>query len=114
MMDSGILEIFSVSNAAPRGHHPVSLALSKGREYYENRVVGATRFYSARQANVNVELVARIWRREDVSTQDIARIVGERGFFKIRQVQQTLDDDGLPVTDLSLERTVEKYDARRA
>lgn len=63
---------------------------------------------------MNVELVARIWRNEDISTQDIAQIEGESGFYKIQQVQHVLDDDQMPVTDLSLERTIEKYDAQRS
>lgn len=114
MMDSGILDLFAVQNAGERGAHPVRLAVQKASEYFERRIVGLNRYYAARQANVNVELVARIWRNEDISTQDIARIRGESGTYKIVQVQHTFDDDQMPVTDLSLERTVEKYDTQRS
>ena len=107
MMDSGVLLVFTVDNAGTRGSYPVKSATQKAREYFERRV-------AARQANVNVELVARIWRNEDISTQDIAQIEGESGFYKIQQVQHVLDDDQMPVTDLSLERTIEKYDAQRS
>lgn len=114
MMDSGVLLVFTVDNAGTRGSYPVKSATQKAREYFECRVVGLNRYYAARQANVNVELVARIWRNEDISTQDIAQIEGESGFYKIQQVQHVLDDDQMPVTDLSLERTIEKYDAQRS
>lgn len=111
-MDSGILDLYAVKNVGERAAHLVRHIELKASECFERRVVGLNRYYAARQANVNVELVARIWRNESISTQDVARIRDESGTYKIVQVQHTLDDDLMPVTDLSLERTVEKYDAQ--
>lgn len=44
-----------------------------------------------------------------MSTQDVAKI-GDN-WFTIKQVQNGFDDDGLEITDFSLERTAEKFDA---
>ena len=109
MLDSGIVEIYGAENSAARGAHPVRRLTLKSRECYEARTVGLSRYYAAKQANISVDIVARIWRNEDISTQDVARIDG--AFFKIQQVQHTADKDEMPVTDLTLERTVERFDA---
>lgn len=109
MLDSGLVEILEVENESMRGAYPVKKTSLKFEECFEERTVGMSRFYAARQANVTVDRVIRIWRREDVSTQDVARIGAE--LFDIRQVQHVFDKDELAVTDLTLERTVQRYDA---
>ena len=109
MMDSGIIEFYSITNTADRAKLPVRRALLKAKEWYEARTVGFRRYYTAKQANVNIEIVARTWRLENISTQDVAKI-GDN-WFTIKQVQNGFDDDGLEITDFSLERTAEKFDA---
>jgi hypothetical protein len=108
MLDSGKITIYSVENIAERGAHPVAALTLKAEEYFEKRNVGLTRFYAAKQANVTVDMVARIWRNETISTQDIAQIDDQ--YFEIMQVQHTTDADEMPVTDLSLERTDKRFD----
>ena len=110
-MDSGVVTIYSVTNEGPRGSHVRRWCTQKGLpECYENRVVGMGRYYAARQANITADRLIRIWRREDISPQDVARLDGQPGFYRIQQVQQVLDDDEMPVTDLTLERMVEHFD----
>lgn len=109
MLDSGKVTVYSVENEAERGAFPVrKLESVKATECFERRTVGLTRYYAAKQANVTVDMVIRIWRNEAISTQDMAKI-GEQ-FFKIQQVQHSLDKDEMPVTDLTLERTDERFD----
>ena len=109
MMDSGIIEFYAITNTADRAKLPVRRALLKTKEWYEARTVGFRRYYTAKQANVNIEIVARTWRLEGISTQDVAKI-GDN-WFTIKQVQNGFDDDGLEITDFSLERTAERFDA---
>ena len=109
MMDSGIIEFYSITNTADRAKLPVRRALLKTKEWYEARMVGFRRYYTAKQANVNIEIVARTWRLDNISTQDVAKI-GDN-WFTIKQIQNGFDDDGLEITDFSLERTAERFDA---
>lgn len=114
MMDSGVITIYAVENAGERGGHVQRRCTQRGLpEYFEDRVVGLNRYYAARQANVTADRLVRIWRRDDVSPQDVATIQGTTGFFRIRQVQHVDNEDGLPCTDLTLERLVEHYDIAR-
>ena len=110
MLDSGVVEIYSVENAAERGAYPAIAVKLKCRECFEARTVGMSRYYAAKQANVTVDHVIRIWRNDGITTQDVARIGAD--FFKIQQKQDSLDKDEMPVTDLTLERTVQRYDPR--
>lgn len=110
MLDSGTLLIYNTTDNGERGSFPVVALELKAEECFEKKTVSLTRFYSARQANVNVDMVARIWRNETISTQDVASIDNE--YFRIRQVQHATDKDEMPVTDLSLERTAERFDVR--
>lgn len=110
MLDSGTVDIFSVEDKSERGGFPVwKLEELKAHECYEERTVGLTRFFTGKQASVSVDMLIRIWQNKGISSQDVARIDGK--FYKIKQAQHLLDKDELPVTDLTLERTVERYDA---
>lgn len=109
MLDSGVVEIYSVENNSERGAYPVEHVTLKCRECFETRVVGMSRYYAARQVNVTVDRMIRIWRNDTLTTQDVAKIDGV--FFKIQQIQHSLDKDEMPVSDLTLERTVQRYDA---
>ena len=59
-------------------------------------------------ADLGDEDYVRIWRDRDVLTSDMCGI-GENQ-YRILQVQHTLDEDGLQVTDLSLERVGTHFD----
>lgn len=109
MLDSGIAVIYAVENASDRGAYPVERVTLKSTECFENRTVGMSRYYAAKHANVTVDRVIRIWRNASVTTQDVVKIDGD--FYIIQQVQDASDKDELPVTDLTLERTVQRYDA---
>lgn len=65
------------------------------------------RFYAAMQNNVKVDMVIRVHRLSDVSTQDVAVVNSEQ--YKIKQVQYPSDVES-PCMDLSLERVVQNYD----
>ena len=112
MLDAGIVAICTVHNGAERGDTPLRVLCIRHRAYFGTRTVGMSRFFAARQASVRVDKLIRIWRdaAPDVSTQDMA-VIGNEVYF-IRQVQTATDDDEMPVFDLTLERTVDKYDIR--
>ena len=74
---------------------------------FDERTVGMNRFYAAMKNNVKVDMVVRVHRLSNVSTQDVAVVNYEQ--YKIKQVQYPSDVEP-PCMDLSLERLVQKYD----
>ncbi|HWQ29855.1 MAG TPA: hypothetical protein VN549_02605, partial [Negativicutes bacterium] len=107
--NDGIVNIYSVGNTADSGNMPNDVLDIKVRAlHYEERVVGMSRFWSAKQANAKVDLIIRTPQLRNVSTQDIAiPIDGEQ--YKIVQIQYPKDVEP-PSMDLSLERVEEKYE----
>lgn len=102
MLDSGLLTILAKENTAAPGMMPGYGYVKRSEHFYEERTVGVARFYTALQANQRIDIVARIWQDRGVETAHLGEIGGRR--YRIRQVQHTKDGDGLPVTDLALER----------
>ena len=106
--DDGILTIFSMTNIGEPGMKPVGGLAEKEKYYYGFDTVGVTRYYTALQANHQIESVIRVpgWPR--ISVMDIC-VLENGDQFRIMFRQPTLDEDGLRITKLSLERINEKY-----
>ena len=102
VLDSGVLTIFTQENTAAPGMMPVFTFTKRSEHFYEERTVGVSRFYTALQANQHIDMVARIWQDRGIETVQRCEAGGQK--YLIRQVQHTTDKDGLPVTDLALER----------
>ena len=66
---------------------------------FGNRTVGVKRYYSAKQSDIELDLVIHVHRDSELNTQHAAVIKNTR--YKIEQVQQ-LTDTNPPVTVLSL------------
>lgn len=85
------------------------------RGYYGEKTVGINRFYTAKAHDDRADLLIQISRCPEISTADrcALRCYG-RGkgkiYYKILQVQHVTDEDGLPATDLTLER-IDSIDA---
>lgn len=71
--NSGIVNIYSPANTAPPGYAPVigpgPLKISLR---YEDRAVGVTRLYQAKQNQIEIERVLRTPRAGKINNQDIA------------------------------------------
>lgn len=109
-LDSGKIVIKSPTAATPDGGMPSATWKKVFEGYYGNRTVGYNRYFTALAADDRIDLLVRI-QRFAASVADIAVLTpvytdGTGGTFKIIQVQHLDDEDRLPVTDLSLERTV--------
>lgn len=102
ILDSGMLTIFSVSSTEGAAPPPVRHILrEKLTAQYGERVVGATRYYVAAKAGQQIDRVVRIWRDPSITVRDICLV--DSGYYRIRKVTATTDEDGLLVTDLDLE-----------
>jgi len=105
--NDGVLDIYLVGNVSQEGNMPVDkLTLKTGKVRFENRIVGMTRFWTARQAMARIDKMVRVPKLK-ISTQDVAYIDGEQ--YRIIQTQDKDDVNPLSM-DLSLERIEAKFD----
>jgi hypothetical protein len=105
--NDGVLDIYLVGNISQEGNMPVDkLTLKIGKLRYENRRVGMSRFWIAKQATARIDKMVRVPRLR-ISSQDVALIDGEQ--YRIIQTQD--QDDVSPISmDLSLERLEVKFE----
>lgn len=109
MFNDGIVNIFSVENIANPGDKPKEgLTLKVGPLRYHERTVGMSRFWTAMQAAVQIDMVLRTPQIRSISAQDVA-IPNDGEQYKIVQIQYPEDVDP-PVMDLSLQRLEATYD----
>lgn len=109
MLDSGVLKIYRLVNVAENGFKPVYNLEFVSEEFYEERTIGVTRYYAALGANERIDMVARIWENRNIGVDYIAS-TEQNEQYRITLVQHTTDDDGLRVSDLTLERIGNLYD----
>lgn len=110
-LDSGIATVWRGRNKAPAGSKPDIVYDQKIFEsYYADKTVGITRFWSAKAHDDRADLVIEIQRNAGISSAtdqcEIAPYLdlAAAGTYKILQVQQVTDEDGQPMTDLTLQR----------
>ena len=64
--------------------------------------VGHRRFWEAIQSDTRIDRAVRIPEGDDVTSSMYASFQGQ--IYRIEEAQHTFDEDGLPVTNLSLRR----------
>lgn len=110
MYDSGVITISTPDGlASDPGAMPVDSYAEYYQGYYEERTVGIQRYWTAKSFQDEISELVRIHRLGTVKTNDLVRLqpfydTAEAGAYRVVQVQNLYDDDGLPVTDISLER----------
>lgn len=109
LLDSGVLTLCTLQNTAALGAMPVERLVPQGSHWFGERTVGYGRQYAAKGVNEQVDLLARIWQDRTARIGMYALLdSGEQ--YRIDNVQQLWDDDGLRVTDLTLHRLETLYD----
>ena len=107
--NDGIVKIYSVGNIAAPGNMPkdgLTLKISPLR--YEERIVGMWSYWTAMQAQAQIDRIIRVPRIESISSQDVAIPIDGKQ-YQIKQVQYVPDIEP-PSMDLSLERLEAAYD----
>jgi len=102
--NDGILSVYSVERDSGGVE---SLIVKYPLLRYSERTAGMSRFWKAKQFNVDITKVFRIARREDISGQDVVVLPDLRQYI-IKQVQYPTDVTP-PCCDLSLERVEHVY-----
>ena len=105
-------KILTICTLLP-GRSPAARKLGKvSQHYYAERTVYASRFYAGRQAGA--KLVRMVSTPRSVCDQPIEAdqycILADGHVYRIDQAQREVDNDGLPVTTLSLAEPEGKYE----
>ena len=110
LLDSGIAIILKPVPVSRRGEKPkVEYTEEHGRSCYCEKTGGMQMCWTAKGHQATVDVLVRIQRDAGVRTEYRCRLIpsgdsATGGLYRILQVQQVLDEDGNPATDLSLER----------
>ena len=108
-LDSGVLTIWRGENISPAGGMPVMQHQNIFQGYYGEKTVGITRWYTGQQHGDRPDIVVQIQRIYGLKTGTdrvtLAPFTHEDGgSYKINQFQQVVNEENLPMTDLTLER----------
>lgn len=114
-LDIGIAVILRRSEDGKPGDRPSAHTVEIYRSPYGERVVGMSRFYTAKQANDRVDIMVRIVRPDDpavgIHADDLCELSRDGMKYRILQAQYIRDEDaGMECIDLSLERIGEKFE----
>jgi len=107
--DDGILKIYTTINTAENGAKPLLKLQLKESYYFGFDVMGINRYFTALQAKSQLEHVVNIPGWGDIRTTDIAELE-DGSQYRIVMIQPQMDEAGLRITKLSLERISNSYD----
>lgn len=113
MFDGGLVKIYKIGNASNPGDTPVEGLTFYQSFYFEEKTIGMTRAYAAMQADSKIDRLISIWQDRSVTDQCVCVIFDgskiednvEVGIqYRITQAQHKTNNDGLRISDLTLER----------
>ena len=116
MMDAGYVTLCTLEDKAEPGDLPKEVLVPGDVFPFEERTVGNTRFYAAAGANQRIDMLIRTWRNRAhigmyALLTDYEGQENEYGDqYRIENVQQLKNLDGLKVTDLTLKRVDDLYE----
>lgn len=110
VLDSGTLTVWRGVNTTPPGGMPEMDYTHVWTSYYGEKTVGVTRFYSAQQYGARPDILVRVPRNHALNAAtDVVRLhpfsYKDTNEYSILQIQHIVDEDGLPATELSLQKT---------
>lgn len=101
--DDGIIDIYSLENIADKGDQPKYDLIYKSSYYFSYKTLGLTRYYTALANNEKIENVVTIYQDRKIKTSDIVKF-DDGTFYEIKLIQHTTDENGIKISNLSLER----------
>lgn len=108
--DDGIVGIYEISDIQQEaGKKPVKGLRHTESFYFGYETLGLNRYYTALEANQQIESVIHIPDWHELNPALHIAILENGKQYILRMVQPTLDENGLRVTRLSLERIHENY-----
>lgn len=106
--DDGIIQVYGVKNISSPGNKPKDGLYYKSSHYISYDKVGITRFYAAKAVSNQIDDVVNIQQDRSIISGDVA-IMEDGTQFMIVQAQQGVDENGLRISILSLERIGDTY-----
>lgn len=107
--DDGIVNVYIITNTAEAGKKPVKGLSFRESFYFGFDTLGINRYYTALQANQQIEAVINIPGWNSIPARSAVAVMEDDSQFLIQMVQPMLDEDGLRITKLSLERIGEDF-----
>lgn len=110
LLDSGEAAIWRRDGETEPGAMPTDdYSTELFKSCYGEKTVGFSRYWTAQAHDRKANLLIEIQRCGKVDTADRCELVsymddGADGWYSIIQVQHVTNEDGLPMTDLTLER----------
>lgn len=109
LLDSGELTVWRGENVSPPGGMPVIQHSPFFRGAYGEKTVGITRWYTGQQHGDRPDIVVQITRTYGIRAgADMVTLSPytheDTGAYRINQIQQVVDAENLPRTDLTLQR----------
>lgn len=109
LLDAGIVGIYEQTLTSAAGAMPAASWSLIWQSYYGNKTVGINRYYTAMANNDRIDMLIEVNPNTNISPAAHRAKIGDV-WYKIAQVQQIIVD-GLPMTDLALERIGVENDA---
>lgn len=109
LLNDGVATILRGRNTAQPGSKPkIVHDMTVAKTYYGEKTVGINRYWTAQAHDARADLLIEVPLVPDVTVEDRCMLapylLPTGGAYKILQVQHVTDSDGLPCTDLTLER----------
>lgn len=110
VLDSGELTVWRGVDISPPGGMPVQKYTQIWGGCYGLRTVGVNRWYAGQQHGDRADLLVRVPRTYEIDPAEDRVVLSpydheDKGVYRITQKQDVLDEDDLPATDLTLERS---------
>jgi len=106
--NDGVVKLYTAENVAASGKMPVLHLTFLCQLWFDEMTVGITRYYTAKQANAEIETVLRCPRWRDISTQLVAQLADGK-IYRIEQIQYPRD--AVPASmDLALSRIEQRFE----
>lgn len=99
--DDGLAVFYEYKDTTEPGGIPKMAFVEIERFYFQSRVIGVTRHYSAKAEGQTLEKLIRIWYDDRLSGTNIVKLDGLDKEYKVEQIQEVLVD-GLKCLDVSL------------
>lgn len=113
MFDTGLLRICELQMVAENGGMPQETLVQKGRAFYGERTVTASRLYEARGVDVRIDKVVRV--PFDTQAEPDDYIVLENGVqYRIDSVSEIIVRRDLRAVELTLVKLGENYNVEFA
>ena len=81
-----------------------------GQHFYGERTVYHRRFWEAQTAGTRVDRMVQVPEGYEIMASSYVLLEDDARLYRIEEAQHTTDEDGLPVTNLTLRRMEANYD----